>query len=579
MASAEIFVIFGSSINAKGESVWVIRKIRIKNFRSIVDGVFSPGNISVIVGENDVGKSNYIRALNLFFNGQTDPGRLFSFNSDFSNKAIVGKGKAKQVEITLEIQPPSSFADQGLIVWKRFWRDGGVTFDSEQFLRMPGGKSIQLKSKVVQWLRGIRFRYVPAIKGSDYFAALMRELHDTLAITIDSELRGASASFIDVVRNHTKGISSHLSAHINLDSRLQLPENLRSLFEVLDFQTNSDGHDLSLRLRGDGIKVRHIPAVLKFLSDQERELSPTGRPKPTSIWGYEEPENNLEMKKAFEHAEEIFSARDSAQIFLTTHSPAFYGLAASHANQGVLAFSAKPSVEYGTQLKPVHQSNVSTFDDELGLMPLVAPYIRQKAEELAMAGSMIAGLTAKLQASTRPIILVAGETDEIYISAAMSIFDGDLYKEVDVIFIGTSGPDGSKGAGDSNLLRLVEQWKNKPALLGRRAFAVFDCDAPKIPSGLPENLVTHRLKHFHNSVANIGIENLLPESVFTEKYYDKKTTKKDYGGKATVETLSKIRLCNSICKDGGEFYPGREDALKNFVHVIRDARNHLLPFA
>ncbi|MFZ5638897.1 MAG: ATP-dependent nuclease [Pseudomonadota bacterium] len=559
--------------------MWVIRKIRIKNFRSIVDGAFSPGNISLIVGENDVGKSNYIRALNLFFNGQTDPGRFFSFNSDFSNKAIVGKGKAKQVEVTLEIQPPSSFSDQGLIVWKRFWRDGGVAFDSEQFLRMPGGKPIQLKSKVVQWLRGIRFRYVPAIKGSDYFAALMRELHDTLAITIDNELRAASASFIEVVRSHTKGISSHLSEHINLDSRLQLPENLRSLFEVLDFQTNSDGHDLSLRLRGDGIKVRHIPAVLKFLSDQERELSPIGRPKPTSIWGYEEPENNLELKKAFEHAEEIFSARDSAQIFITTHSPAFYGLAASHANHGVLAFSAKPSSEYGTQLKQVHQTHLSAFDDELGLMPLVTPYIKEKAEELTKANAMIVDLTEKLQNSTRPIILVAGETDKIYISCALDIFDNDLYKKIDVIFLGSSGAEGSKGAGDSNLLRLIEQWRNRPELIGRNIFVVIDCDAPKFPLDLPENIVVHRLKHFNNSVAKIGIENLLPEYVFTEKYYDKKVTKKDYGGKATIETLSKMRLCNSICKEGGEFYLDRYRILANFMHVIIHARNHLFPFA
>lgn len=183
--------------------MWIIKRIRIKNFRSIVDGSFSPGNISVIVGENDVGKSNYIRALNLFFNGETEPGRRFEFQSDFSNRAAIGKGKAKQIEISLEIEPPESFSDTSLIVWRRYWREGNASFISEQFHRMPGKKEIPLKSKVIQWLRGIRFRYVPAIKGAEYFSTLMRELHDTLAATIDSELRSASGDFIDVVRKHT----------------------------------------------------------------------------------------------------------------------------------------------------------------------------------------------------------------------------------------------------------------------------------------------------------------------------------------------------------------------------------------
>jgi predicted ATP-dependent endonuclease of OLD family len=62
------------------------------------------------------------------------------------------------------------------------------------------------------------------------------------------------------------------------------------------------------------------------MSDQEKRISIPGYVKPDTIWGFEEPENNLEFKYAFEVAEEIKKYSTDIQIFITTHSPAFYAL-------------------------------------------------------------------------------------------------------------------------------------------------------------------------------------------------------------------------------------------------------------
>lgn len=51
-----------------------IKHIRIKNFRSIVDLSIDVGKMNIFVGLNDAGKSNVLKALNLFFNGETEPG-------------------------------------------------------------------------------------------------------------------------------------------------------------------------------------------------------------------------------------------------------------------------------------------------------------------------------------------------------------------------------------------------------------------------------------------------------------------------------------------------------------------------
>ena len=74
--------------------------------------------------------------------------------------------------------------------------------------------------------------------------------------------------------------------------------------------------------RGDGIKAQHIPAILKFISEYN------GKKKSsvpiTTIWGYEEPETGIELSRCFEFSKEFLEYSKEIQMFITTHSPAFY---------------------------------------------------------------------------------------------------------------------------------------------------------------------------------------------------------------------------------------------------------------
>ena len=59
-----------------------ISSIQIKNFRSIRNIIVYPKDLNIFVGLNDAGKSNVLKALNLFFTGETDYGQKFSFKRD-----------------------------------------------------------------------------------------------------------------------------------------------------------------------------------------------------------------------------------------------------------------------------------------------------------------------------------------------------------------------------------------------------------------------------------------------------------------------------------------------------------------
>lgn len=46
----------------------ILTSVKIKNFRSIEDRTIDLQDLAVFVGNNDAGKSNVLKALNLFFN-------------------------------------------------------------------------------------------------------------------------------------------------------------------------------------------------------------------------------------------------------------------------------------------------------------------------------------------------------------------------------------------------------------------------------------------------------------------------------------------------------------------------------
>ena len=64
----------------------LITNLIIKDFRSIsyADVKVSSGYLPLI-GANNSGKSNFLRALNLFFNNETDPGHSLNLRDDFHN--------------------------------------------------------------------------------------------------------------------------------------------------------------------------------------------------------------------------------------------------------------------------------------------------------------------------------------------------------------------------------------------------------------------------------------------------------------------------------------------------------------
>lgn len=358
----------------------IIKSVKIRKFRSLksVTKDVELTHLNIFVGQNDKGKSNFLRALNLFFNNQTDLDSRFRFEEDYCYHSNTGKGTSREIRIDLEIHPPKGrFKHAKPLRWIKRWKQDGSIVEERRYIE--SGELLSQRDNVSKWLDKIRYRYVPAIKGQSYFAALMGELHDVLNEAHAEILKEQGETFISGIQEVTKSISSDLKVQLGISNTIQVPSDFKLLFSNLDFGEKVGENTYHLKQRGDGIKIRHIPVILKYMSEQERNISRAGYVKPDTIWGFEEPENNLELKFAFELAESFKQYSEDLQIIISTHSPAFYALDKTD-KDGVTTFFVSQGEDSCSQIRKVKHTDADTLHETMGLLPLITPYLSKIVE-------------------------------------------------------------------------------------------------------------------------------------------------------------------------------------------------------
>lgn len=401
----------------------IISSIEINNFRSIVklDKGLNPNQLNIIVGQNDIGKSNFLKALNLFFNGETEIGNSFRFIDDFSKYAITPNKKAEEVKIKITFKAPTRFKDKENFVWTKIWRKEGLSINE---IKTQSGKEPSGRSGTLQWVKKIKFKYVPAIRGSEYFNYLMGDLHDALSEINPGAFNDASEKFVDGLKTQVELLVENITTELGYSSQIGMPSDFKLLFSTLDFSLNKGGAMISLNKRGDGIKAQHIPIILKFIANHYKSIAGKAVINPDTIWGFEEPENNMEMGNAFKLSKIFANFSEDLQIFINTHSPAFYSLAKEFTTKTNLYLVKSENEKIGTKLNFVDVDNIQIFDKEVGLLPIITDYI-SKEVELRQSAEKKAEELSKLKSNTK-ILVLSEDKDLTYVKKIFEIQNYDM---------------------------------------------------------------------------------------------------------------------------------------------------------
>ena len=474
-----------------------ITEIEVTNFRSIRHMRLSSTQLTVFVGKNDSGKSNILRALNLFFNEETDPHRHLVFEDDH-NTFNKPNRRAKEIVIALTIALPKTYTKTNgdFIVWKKSWRKNGLHKSHYFGKRISIGRNGTIKSTQVPipdnsnvhaLLRNITFMYVPAIKDRNYIAHLRASIFGAISEAART-FRKSSQEFESSIATHLSDLTDEITETMGFTSRLALPRDLSHVFESLDFLT--DEQDISLDARGDGIKARHIPIILKFIADKKRGLQHHGAPPHSFIWGYEEPENNLEFSGCVELADQFCDFLDHGicQIFLTTHSPVFYNLHRGEkqkheevANHHVF----KDKEEEGSQCK----SASDDLDDRMGTTALVAPLVHQLELRIRRLEESRAN-ARMLVHEGRHVLFVEGPSDKMIVERTLEMFCPD---ESDNIIVETK----SSGGGYRYVIDMLSSWcyEAKHGTELPRCAGLVDADKDAVKHQKEFNAEPNRIKY------------------------------------------------------------------------------------
>ena len=439
-----------------------ITEILIKNFRSIVNISLTTKSINIFVGLNDAGKSNILKALNLFFNNQTDENSKFDFSLDYSKLAPVRSNKAKEIIVQIKFEVPQNYKDAGEFIWKKVWRSTGLHYDTltDQEYKFSA------YSKTPALLGKISYTYVPATKSNEYFMRLLGDLYTSISFDAESEINKKTTQYTDSIQQFTKGISETIKKNIGIESALAMPPSQVDIFRLLTFNTkDSKNNNVYLEQRGDGIKSRHIPAILKFISDyNNRTYNIKGAVPVTTIWGYEEPETGIELSKCFDLAKELLAYSEEIQIFATTHSPAFYTLKDDSCVETFYISKANTSGETD------NIKDISTMDihKEIGLMPLISPYIINMEEEIK---SMRRILNENFL-TDMPTLCVEGKTDRDTLEYIFKIKSQKLKKLIENKKLRILTKE--DGCGTTQLVGWIKAWRYSG--FKSKIYALFDKD-------------------------------------------------------------------------------------------------------
>lgn len=400
-----------------------------------------------------------MRALRHFFYGAAAEQLGFDFDIDFSQTRAAeaaGEGDVRRfLYIKVTFRTPASHADAlgSEFYVKRTWSPSGYREEYSRHIERPGQKQ-----SLTKLLSKIAFIYVPAVKGAEVYTELLEEAYN--AIAGSERFSRALTAFTDEIRAQTVSLGKSLNRSLGMSSELSPPTDLEELFGTLDFQTLSGaGTPMSLlKQRGDGVQARHIPEIMAFISEKSEHQY--------HIWGIEEPENSLSINSSLLLADRLkeISTSSEIQLFLTTHSPAFYSLSGEGVTKRFLKSDAEGvSVLDGTS---ADSSQLLAFMGDRFYLPLISKEVESAKARADSLEAAVDELGGQLRDHQRPILFVEGPSDERLLSHLLE--RRGTPQLVDVISLDSANhAERFGGMTESLIKRLLRE---------RRGFVLLDSD-------------------------------------------------------------------------------------------------------
>lgn len=316
----------------------LIKKVRIIGFRSIRDDqIDNIGNFSTLVGLNNSGKSNYLRAINLFFNDEIEPGVRLNMPIDYYKPDISKRRKSKEVWIEVSFELPGNFKfhkrltevermlNSSSFTIKKLWKKESSLPQYALNNRFLGFEDQQ---KIQQFLSLITFRY---ITNRTLPIDLIKNEHQSLRDVLIRRVSKAKPAMADEVFERIANTSKRLISGLHKDLqniipdfegiRLDTPASFSDMIFAFGYKLKQQGFEIDDSLQGSGIQNLLMFNTLHLI---DKDYFQKFGWRQASIWGIEEPESSLHFSLEAKVGSFLYDIahglNNRLQVLATTHS-------------------------------------------------------------------------------------------------------------------------------------------------------------------------------------------------------------------------------------------------------------------
>lgn len=370
-----------------------IRDITINRFRSIREARLDAlEDFSVLAGLNNSGKSNFVRALNLFFTGRPEPEIPFDLMRDYYRGELSAK-KRKAISISVHFTLADLFRFRpGLVpVEQLLGRDFSIrkiwSFRQLEPSIYLNDSAIPLEvgdvDKVNQFLGLVSFRYIPnRVIPTEIIRREQQALRDVLVRRL-ARYRSQAEAVFDGLQATAEGLVKAISDDVTKFApdvqkvRLATATSLADLAFQFGYRLKEGAAEMNEAEQGSGMQSLLMFETLHLI---DRDYFQQFGWKQAAIWAVEEPESSLntalEARTAHLLAGMAKESSGRLQILGTTHSDLMiqyahrgYFVDKQAAGKGGLASVAVPK-QTRELLDVTSRQGVSRWTNPLLLYPL-----------------------------------------------------------------------------------------------------------------------------------------------------------------------------------------------------------------